>query len=82
MGIQASRSGTLCTTSPQRDPIFDEVEEDFTEEHPASISASPEALTRPFDHGPSTVTTLLIMTCYLRLLHIYELLVASLHRRL
>lgn len=81
-GIPASCSGTLFTTSPQRDPIFDFVGEDFAVERPASIPASPEASTRPFDHGPSTVTTLLIMTCYLRLLHIYEPLVASLHRHL
>jgi hypothetical protein len=81
-GIPVSRSRTSCTTSPQRDTIFDFVGEDFVMEHPASISGSPEASTRPFNHSPSTVTTLLIMTCYLRLLHIYEPLVASLQRHL
>ena len=73
--FQVSRYHSVHLRSPSCDLAI-------TNENSLSLLVSPEGSTTSADHGSDTVTILLTLTCYLRLLHIYGPLVVSLHQLL
>lgn len=77
---QNFHSRSFHSQSPQRELPVNLID-NHNDETP-SLPASSESSTTLSNHQPDTATVLLILTCYLRLLHIYEPLVTSLYQRL
>lgn len=79
--LQTPNSDIADSPSSARRLSFDFMA-DLVAENPPSLSASSEVPAPSPDQRSDSATVLLILTCYLRLLHIYEPIVMSLHQSL